>query len=1589
MAISEKLSSRYEIKEVIARGGMGVVYKAFDTVMKRPVAVKTLLDLTDQTALKLFRKECEDLASMAHPNIIEIFDLGQFEEEGVSKPYLVMPLLPGLTLEKLIRSSSQRLTMDRCIDIICQACRGLQAAHDKGLVHRDIKPSNIFVMDDDSVKIIDFGVAHRIETSRTIGRKGTLLYMSPEQIEMKPLSAASDIFSLGVVCYETLTRQRVFERASEESVVNAILRFVPPPASEINPAVSAAVSQAVHKAMAKQAWYRYGSAKEFGETLQKALRNEPIEIFNPARIRPRLQRAQDAFQKGDSQFAADILGELEAEGHLDPSIMALRRAIDGAVRQRTIHQLLETARTRLEEDELPLALQKIQELLQLDPAHPEALSLQTTIENKRTDNDIRQWLAAARQHISGFAFGQAREALQRVLQIRPKEGQALQLLAEVDRLEEENLRSREQKERFFQGAVQAAERGDINSALGKLERVLELDRQSPDTAAASRSGAYQNLYNEVRSKHEALKQGYAEAKAQIESGNFREALSLCQAQLSRFPGDPLLQALKIDIEERLRNAVSVRIAETDRQVEAEPDLDRKVRILQDAVQENPGETHFEVMLQRTREKRDLVETIVSRARAYEQQSQFEEALSQWEILQTIYGRYPGLNIEIDRLTLRRDQFLQSEAKNKWIDQIDRLVEVREYGRALELLAGAQKEFPGDAELVQLERLAKRAVERNAEAERLLGQAQQEFSEQRYQAGIETLRKALDPRDRGIQAMVLDLLVQQARTLLSSDPDSAEALLQEAIAIEPGYAPATGLIQVLEGRRTQERLVRWLSEADRLRAEGDLRGAIAVVEEGLRQCPNEFRLVQLQNALREELSKSERPKLTDGRPAESDAALTLDLPPRAAAAAVNSIDFDATVGEAPPRVPQPETAANPPVEIDQHPTAPKAPSRARAGWLPPIGKHWRVGSAVGLVCLLLAGILVLNRRHGPPPPPAPKPSTGTIEVTTIPAGATVLVNGEAKGTAGQPLSLRLPLGPTSLKASLPGFQDAIATPEVTVKGSAVVLTLAPVAILRIHCSGDAKVTVNDEPSAPVQDGALVRQLPVGTYTVKIESGAKGTMAFGFQVAPEGPAVVTTPPNARDMSGIVISNFGDQTRLYASAPPMQVKFDGKAVGELGAGGLDLPKASTANPELELTAGKVTRKKLIETGPERTLTAIVDSDPDTGTLVVQANEDGVAISVLFNGREVVRRAETADGGRFRKSNLRAGKYTVRAAKADFEADQNERVVEIKKGEDLSVSFQFRRSVTSTSMAIRSTPGAEILIDGTRVGEVQPDGGYTATNLKLGTHTVHAQKGRQSAEKTLNVTEGMPALDLTLPVAMVAVQIKRDPPTNIVTFRGPGDAVARTFEGDKAMLPEGAYRFEARAPGYITKSVTVQLTQDSAPLDMTQVHETPTAALPQRLTIADWGPNIWTHEKAWWQRAIAGPILFPKPVPAGILQFSVYWEGGRLLGKEHIQWVLNYLDPKNHLLCEMEDGAFQAESIVQGRKPKDPPKKIAFSKQHSYTIRVRIEPDGITQELQEGAGWKLLGKVAATVPEGKFGFLISPNQTLYLSNFSIDPAR
>lgn len=1598
MGMPTQLKGRYELKEVLAKGGMGIVYKAVDSMMKRPVAIKTLLDISDNLGLQLFQKECEVLATMVHPNIIEIYDVGEFDEEGVSRPYLVMPLLPGITLDKLIRASSQRLTLERSIDIICQACRGLQAAHEKGLVHRDIKPSNLFVLEDDSIKIIDFGVAHSLEASRTVGRKGTLLYMAPEQIEMKPVSAVSDIFSLGVVSYEMLTRRKPFERATENSVADAILHFMPPPASELNPSVNRAVSQTIHKAMAKQPWHRFPSAKEFADTLQKAARNEPIEIFNTARIRPRLQRAEEALERGDHQFASEIVGELEGEGHLDPGISGLRSKIDQAARRKTIEHLLETAHTRIEAEEYPLALQKIYEVLQLEPSHSEALALKTTIENKRTERDVEGWFHLAAEHRERFAFGHAREALQRILQVRPSDTRAQQMLSEVGRVEEEHARARQEKEQLYQAAVAAEQRGDVSSALSKLERVLDLDRRMPDVTAPERGTAYQNLYNKVRSEHENVQSAYAEAKRQLDTGNFAAALSTCTGQLAKYPDHALFQALKLDIEEQQRQALSAQIAETDRKLGAEPDLARRIAILEDAIRAFPGEKHFEQLLQRTLEKQNLIESIVGRARALEQQGQYGEALSQWEVLRTIYDRYPGLSMEIDRVVRRREQRVREEAKYRWVEQIDRQLEVREYDRALQLLSQAQAEHPGDAELAQLEKLARQGLEKGGEARKLAVRGQEEWIAGKHAEAIETLNQAfgLDERNPEIRSALRNALVEQARGLVDSDPASAEPLLRRALAIEPDNAAAKSVITRIDDQRRQTAVERCVSEVRELQAREDLRAAAQAVDRGLQTYPGEPRLIQLQTSLKKNLDDVRRHDLDEVKKIRRESETVQDRPMlETYAGRLDEItqlyagdqEFDAEATsfrqrlEPPPAAPkQPESKpAAEKVEIprsDSSAAQPLQPTPETAGPARRMQPKALAAIAAGvLVVAAVGGIIVLAKRKTVKPPVVPIALQGTVDITTSPAGAEIFVNGKSGGRANQPINIAITPGPVDVEARMPGFRTAKTT--VNLAGGAQVavsLTLEPVLALRLFFPGEGRVSINNEEPVAVPDGQFLRELPVGTYSVKLSTGRTGVLAFQFEMRPDGPAVLTAPPTATDLSALLVSNFGEQTRIYTGSAAVDVKLGDKVLGKVDKNGLDLPVLTPAKYDLQLGDGKEARKKSIDIGPERTLTAVVDSDPNTGTLLVQTNEDNVTVSVLSGTKEVAH--GSSQKGVFRAPNLRAGKYVVRASKDGYDSDIAEQRLEIQKGEDKTVAFQFKARPTAASAKIRVTPGAELLVDGASQGTSQ-DEVRTVANLKPGNHTFRAQKGKQyqPAQKAADIAAGQAVeLDLRLTAAPVPVEIKRNPPDSTVTYTRGGDPTPRTFNGNRQELAEGDYKFTARAKGFLERNALQHVSWDSPQsIDLTQSPELPP------LTLNDWGKGAWIAKAGYSEKDGGGYFVFPKPLGIGYLQFTIRWEGA----KTRAQWLLQYVNERNYVACEIDEDGFQAVRISDG-KAQPLAQKKPVPKNTWYTVRIETRADGVKMSLQNGAAWDVLADLpGAGFGENKFAFNVPAGQRLFISEF------
>lgn len=271
--IGKILAGRYEIIEVVGKGGMATVYKARDNLLNRYVAVKVLKDeyAKDEVFVKRFRTEAQSAASLIHPNIVSVFDVG--EDKGIS--YIVMELLESKTLKDYIEEHGP-LSSDLTLKIAAQIASALEAAHKAHIVHRDIKPQNIILNQNLVAKVTDFGIAKVTNTtSATItsfGKTmGSVHYFSPEHAKGGYTDAKSDLYSLGVVMYEMATGKIPFDAESPVSVALKHIQEEPVPPIEVNPTVTPALNDIILKAMQKSTATRYQNASEMLTDISIAL----------------------------------------------------------------------------------------------------------------------------------------------------------------------------------------------------------------------------------------------------------------------------------------------------------------------------------------------------------------------------------------------------------------------------------------------------------------------------------------------------------------------------------------------------------------------------------------------------------------------------------------------------------------------------------------------------------------------------------------------------------------------------------------------------------------------------------------------------------------------------------------------------------------------------------------------------------------------------------------------------------------------------------------------------------------------------------------------------------------------------------------------------------------------------------------------------------------------------------------------------------------------------------------------------------------------------------------------------------------------
>jgi hypothetical protein len=272
----------YRIEEVAGRGGMGVVYRATQVRLNRPVALKVIADELAEDAgfRERFGHESEMAASIDHPNVIPVYEAG--DQDGLL--YLSMRYVEGTDLKALIRAEG-RLPAARAASIVAQVAEALDAAHARGLVHRDIKPANILIASGDRTFLTDFGLTKHAESVSGLTKTGTWVgtadYVAPEQVQGQHVDARTDVYSLGCVLYETLTGQIPYPRPTEIAKIYAHLQEEPPAVDWTALGVPAAMDAVVRRALAKDPAARYQSAGDLGRAAQAAA--EERRVAEPER----------------------------------------------------------------------------------------------------------------------------------------------------------------------------------------------------------------------------------------------------------------------------------------------------------------------------------------------------------------------------------------------------------------------------------------------------------------------------------------------------------------------------------------------------------------------------------------------------------------------------------------------------------------------------------------------------------------------------------------------------------------------------------------------------------------------------------------------------------------------------------------------------------------------------------------------------------------------------------------------------------------------------------------------------------------------------------------------------------------------------------------------------------------------------------------------------------------------------------------------------------------------------------------------------------------------------------------------------------
>lgn len=709
MTAGYKKIGKYDVLDVIGRGGMGVIYKAVDPGIGRVVAIKMMTAFLEKPELlQRFYREAQSAGNLQHPNIVTIYDLGA--QDG--NPYLVMEFLEGESLEKTIRTQ-RAISLEEKLDVVVQVCEGVGYAHQRHVIHRDIKPANVMLLPDRRVKIVDFGVARvgNDGTTRPGQIMGSIHYMSPEQINVGSVDVRSDIFAIGVLLYHLLTAKLPFEGKDAGETLLKILHEPAPALKQFLTAYPPELDEIVDRVLAKNRELRFQAAEDLAfelTNIQERLKRERAAGYVKAaeaalaagqlncakeellqvlkidrqdvRANALLRELQQRIQKQQrSERARDLRSEAEkalTRGKLAEALGCLDRAAEldqgnleilefrdsvrkNKERSEKFQDLLHRVEMSQDAGDLDAAYQTVKEAVAIDAKNIEARSLAAAISRKIAERDkqlqLQKFMREARKQISSRHFTAALQLLQQAGFIDPTVP-GLQELINLVVSGQQQEKKRQALERLTSEIEDALDRDDYDTACAKADEGLQ---SYPDDHGLKKLKAVAEKQRAARDKRKYVEEKISAAQKLLEEKKSQLAIACLQQALEKYPNEMALQSmLKLvsdSLERERQEQKKAEILQKAKDTIRRRHYKEAILLLEAARKETPS-SDFDDLLQFAEEKaanyenRQKIDFVAEQAHKLNAEEKYAEAI---QLLDTTLRETPAQELEVILSDIRR------------------------------------------------------------------------------------------------------------------------------------------------------------------------------------------------------------------------------------------------------------------------------------------------------------------------------------------------------------------------------------------------------------------------------------------------------------------------------------------------------------------------------------------------------------------------------------------------------------------------------------------------------------------------------------------------------------------------------------------------------------------------------------------------------------------------------------------------------------------------------------------------------------------------------------------------------------------------